>query len=626
MMKTHSLSVLLLAALLGGCGSDDDSANTPAPEPTPPKSPYLTLDIQPQAKFEGQFVVYLGRYADPLKDWLQSDQARDLSGDGRIDERDAHLDGVYNPPQTAIVVDAKEMDRVLRTNPDGLGAGSARPDIFVDGHYSSFDALRYLAYTRQDLKLEQVQPPALTGRDTFEFVLSWDRNGDGVFDEQDNDLYANFMGHDWHTRVKYDGGELIKLNGTLDGLGPQGEAHYERLDQIWVQPGMTLRFQPFSPEMTERRHWVQDREMARLAQNGGRVVLPQLNIMKPGEAQPKVIANLEVTAHNMRPDIFQPGVITKMDIFLSAADAGLDVAFNYWPSLSTGATVEHFALFRVDGIASEVGRGWATVYGDMAVHGDFSRASVCDFSSPATGGMNLVVDPEHCRLDWNSNFGGNVMHMMADTWVMNQPVQFTMILVKDHYKLWGMEEYSGKARVERDFSDGEDGSDIMTLQAFELPEAGSGPVLTETHFGWGIADCTECHNEQKQPLGHGGHSWPVNSADGFDSTQPYYCATCHGNNGAPKGHGETARCFWCHAGDSTTPDHHGEASTRRLYQGEAIKSNDKIYNDPNELNALPRDSDGNYQPYEQVWSSVNSDWDMSRVFPDPYSCMTCHPN
>ncbi len=624
MMSRYPLSALLLAALLGGCGSDDGDVVVPEPQPKPPQSPYLTVDVSPQAVFEGQFQVYLGRYPDLLKDWLQSDSARDLNGDGHIDERDAHLDGVYNPDETPIIVQAAEMDRVLRTNPDGLGAGSARPDIFVDGHYSVFDALRYLAATRADLKLEQVQGPEQTGRDTHDFVVSWDRNGDGVFDENDNDLYANFQGAHWHGRVKYDGGELIKLNGTLTGLGPQGEAHYERLDQVWLQPRMTIRFQPFSPEMTQRRHWVQQREMARLAAGDGKVILPQLQIMKPGEPKPVVIPNLEVTAHNMRPDIFQPGVITKMDIFLSAADAGLDMAFNYWPSLSTGARVEHFALFRVDGVASQVGRGWATVYGDMAVHGDFSPASVCNFSSPATGGMDLVADPEHCRLDWNANFGGNIMHMMSDTWVMNQPVQFTMLVYKSHYELFGMEEYNGKESAQRDFSEAEDGSDIMTLQTFSLPE--EGPLLTEGHFGWGIADCTECHNEQKQPRGHGGHSWPVNSSDGFDQTQPYYCATCHGSNGAPAGHGETARCFWCHAGESNTPSHHGDASTRRLYEGEQIKSNDKIYNDPNELNALPRDAQGNYQPYEKVWSSVNSDWDMSRVFPDPYSCMTCHPN
>lgn len=630
MIMNKILSSALLLGLLTGCGSDETTTESPV-IPAPEKPKYLTLDIKPEAKFEGTFNVYLGRFPDPLKDWLQSEHARDLTGDGHIDERDAHLDGVFNPKATPVVIDAAKMHQLLRTNPDGLGAGSARSDIFKDGHYSVFDALRYLAATRNDLKIESVISPQESGRDTYEFTVSWDSNRDGIFDEQDNDLkdnlvnYDNYLGKDWHFRFTFDGGDLTTLNGTLDGLGPQGEVTYGRMDQFWVQPGMNIRFQPFSPEMTERRHWVQDREMARLAESGGKVILPLLRLMPSMTQAPTDLINLEVTPHNMRPDIFQDDVITKMDIFLSAADTGTDIAFNYWPSLSTGAEVGHFALFRALEVASEVGRGWTTAYGDMAVQGDFNPHSKCDFSSPAGGGQDILVDPEHCRLDWNSNFGGNALHIMPDVGVMNQPVGFAMAAIKSHYELFGMTEYSGKVVTQRDFSPLEDGSDVMTLQVFPLPEDNQGPILEETHFGWGIADCTECHNEAKDPNGHGGYSWPINSSDGFDVTQPYYCATCHGNNGAPNGHGETARCFWCHAGESK-PAHHGEASTQKLYQGDELKSNDHIYNDPNELNALPRDKDGNYQAYEKVWSSVNSDWDMSRVFPDPYSCMTCHKN
>ncbi|MBW3140554.1 hypothetical protein KUV56_13720 [Ferrimonas balearica] len=636
MMMKKLLVGGIASFLLSGCG--DDQADSIPIDPPASKPPFLTVDVTPNAKFEGEISVYLGRYDDKLKDWLQSDAATDLTGDGFVDERDAHLAGIRNPKEMTIKVDAKEMTRVLASNPDGLGNHSARSDIFVEGHFSVFDLLRYLVHTRPDLRFDQVISPEESGRDTHEFVISWDRNGDGVFDAADDNLYDNSESADWYARIKSNGGDEKKLNGSLDGKGPQGEGHYERLDQLWLQPGMAVRFQPFSPEMTERRKWVQDREMARLEQFGGKVVVPQLMINK-GTGAPIVITNLEVKPHNMRPDIFQPGVITKMDVFLSARDLGWDVKFNYWPILSTGAKVEHFALFSFDGLDSTVGRGWSTVYGEMATNGDFAAyqghgdvvvnpGTTCEFSKPEKGGMDLVVDPEHCRLDWQSKFGGNVLHLMSDTWVMNQPVEMVMAGYMSHYGLWGMEEFNGMFPAERDFSEANDGSDIVSLQTFALPEADDGaPVLTEQHFGWKIADCTECHNEQKQPLGHGGHSWPINSSDGFAQTQPYYCATCHGNNGAPQGHNETARCFWCHAGETHMPKHHGEASTKRLYQQDELVSNDKIYNNyPADVNALPRDKFGNYEPYEAIWSSKNSDWDMSMVFPDPYSCMTCHPN
>jgi len=642
-MRKLLLSTLLLS-LLTGCGSDNTQDQPDEPvTPDPEKSKYLTLDIKPEAKFEGTFKVNLGRYPDPVKAWLQSDEAyhqgdhtHDKMETGQyyaVDERDALLAGIVNEPEAAIIVDAADMHQLLMTNPDGLGAGSARSDIFVSGHYSVFDALRYLALTRNDIKLDNIIGYNDSGRDTYEFTLSWDCNGDGEFSDTDNiskesgNIYgcgvnsSNYDSPDWHFRFTFENGEMAKANGTLNGVGPQGEASYERMDQFWLKPGMKIRFQSFSPEMTQRRHWVQDREMSRLTQNSGKVIVPTFSVNTPPPMTPTVIKELEVTAHNMRPDIFQPGVITGMDIFLSAADAGLDIKFNYWPSLSTGAEVGSFALFRAQGISSEVGRGWSTMYGEHATQSDFSRHSVCDFSS-----QGIIVDPEHCRRDWQSRFGGNVVHQMSDRWVMNQPPEFVMAGFKDHYETWGMPEYSGKDRVERDFNLEEDGSDVMTLQVFTLPEDNDRLVLQPSHFGWGIADCTECHNETKQPLGHGGYSWPVNSSDGFDEVQPYYCATCHGNNGAPKAHGETARCFWCHDSEENRPAHHGDASTQRFYQGDEVKSNSHIYNYPNEIAALPRDKMGNFREYDNIWSSVNSDWDMSKPFPDPYSCMTCHQN
>jgi len=646
-MRKKLYSALLLS-ILAGCGSDDSPQAPVTPEePKPEKSKYLTMDIKTDAKFTGEFYVHLGRYDDPVTRWIHDNSDLDnkdrpkadgpdvdFNKDGWIDERDAHLAGVYNPEEVTIKVDAIKMHQLLMTNPDGLGAGTARPDIFVEGHYSVFDALRYLALTRDDLKLESIRFPEETGRDTFEFKVSWDRNGDGVFDEQDNNIYSNNQSKDWHFRFKNSGGDFKKINSTISGIGPQGELTYNRMDQYWIDQEMTIRFQPFSPEMTERRRWIQDIEMARVDAAGGKVILPELIIL-PNSENPTVIRDLEVTPHNMRPDIFQPGVITKMDVFLSAADQGLDVAFNYWPTLSTGAKVGHFGLWRVQGITSDVGRGWTTAYGDHAMTYDFTRNSECDFSSPASGGQNLTVAPEHCRMDWKTNFGGQGVHVMSDVWVMNQPMEYALIDIKSHYDVWGMPEYSGKDIIERDFSQIEDGSDIMTLQVFDLPDElnseSSKATLKPTHFGWGIADCTECHNADKAPQGHGGYSWPINSQDGFDETQPYYCATCHGSNGAPQGHGETARCFWCHDTKENRPLHHGDASTQRRYQdskGE-IKSNPYIYNTNSpkkELNSLPRDKNGNYEEYTDLMSSMNSDWDMSRVFPDPYSCMTCHPN
>ena len=641
-MKKKLLCSLLLG-LLTACGSDSDTSPEVPDIPNPNKPDFLVVDVKPDAKFTGNIYVTLGRFADPVKAWLQSDEAyhqgdhtHDKLETGvlyHVDERDAALAGIVNEPEQEIAIDAEKMHQLLMTNPDGLGAGSARADIFVAGQYSVFDALRYLALTRDDIKLENVIPFDKTGRDTYEFEVSWDCNGDSIFDESDSvsadpdDTYGcgvnynNYKSKDWHFRFTFDDGVFRKTNGTLNGAGPQGELPYERMDQMWLTTGMNVRLQSFSPEMTQRRQWVQDKEMVRLEQNNGKVIVPSLSIIRHPPAAPIEIVDLEVKPHNMRPDIFQPGVITKLDTFLSAIDRGVDIGINYWPNLSTGAKVDHFGLFRAGGVSASGAIGWTTLFGERTLANDFNRHSSCDFSD-----QGLEVPPEHCRRDWQSKYGGNALHLMTDVWVMNQPVEYIIAAYKDLNEVNGPTEYSSKERVERDFSQNEDGSDIMTLQTFSVPEVQDSQVLKSDHFGWGIADCTECHNENREPLGHGGHSWPINSSDGFEQTQPYYCASCHGNNGAPEGHGETARCFWCHDADANRPAHHGDASTRRIYEGEELKANDAIYNHPNEIAALPLDRMGNYAEYEKVWSSVNSDWDMSKTFPDPYSCVTCHQN
>lgn len=641
-MRRELLSALFLS-MLAGCGSDDSPIAPDIPEtPEPEKSKYLTMDIVPKAEFTGTFTVDLGVYPDPIKRWFLSGTAKDLDGNGFVDEKDAALAGIINEdPGNTITVHAAEMDRVLKTNPDGLGAGSARSDIFVSGHYSAFDVLRYLVATRDDLRFDDIVSYKDSGRDTFEYRISWDCNGDGEFSDTDNENsepengdrikgsiydcginYSNLDSPDWHFQFLFGGGDFTRAMTSLGGFSPTGESNYERMDQFWIQSGVTLRFQSFSPEMTERRQWVQDREMARLVENGGKVIVPELTLFASEDTN-RVIRNLEVTPHNMRPDIFQPDVLTKMDVFLSAADAGTDIAYTYWESLSTGAEIGHFSLFRTLGVAAEGATGWNTYNGEKAIENDFSPFAQCDFSSGANGNQDLIVDRKTCQQDWAFLFGGDHLHIMSDVWVMNQPVEYVKASIGSHYPIWGMPEYNGKEIAERDFSSEQDGSDIMTLQVFPLPEDDDRLVLQPSHFGWGVADCTECHNADKAPQGHGGYSWPINSSDGFDEAQPYYCATCHGSNGAPLAHGDSARCFWCHSGETNRPSHHGDASTKRLYKGEQLQGNTHTNNHPL-ANGVPKDKMSNALEYTEIWSSANSDWDMSKVFPDPYSCMTCH--
>jgi hypothetical protein len=56
-------------------------------------------------------------------------------------------------------------------------------------------------------------------------------------------------------------------------------------------------------------------------------------------------------------------------------------------------------------------------------------------------------------------------------------------------------------------------------------------MLDDTHDGWQKAACWDCHTAD----------------DHDDGKDPYLCVGCHGNNGAPAGHGGESPCSGCHA-------------------------------------------------------------------------------
>lgn len=172
-----------------------------------------------------------------------------------------------------------------------------------------------------------------------------------------------------------------------------------------------------------------------------------------------------------------------------------------------------------------------------------------------------------------------------------------------------------------DFSKERNNTDVHLLQTLKVADknnlSGNAHLLDESHFGWKIADCSLCHNENKDPNGHGGFSWPVNHAAGFNNIQPYYCATCHGNNGAPEMHSYTASCFWCHSQDKT-PSNHGEASAKMT-----ITKEDSV---PNKVSrrGLYNRLNADFELYDDIIEGKNNFYSRTLSFPDPYSCATCH--
>jgi hypothetical protein len=67
------------------------------------------------------------------------------------------------------------------------------------------------------------------------------------------------------------------------------------------------------------------------------------------------------------------------------------------------------------------------------------------------------------------------------------------------------------------------------------------PQLASGHPGYHKTNCLGCHSTDSHNKG----------------LMPGDCAECHGNNGAPAGHGSTANCLDCHAsgGKAINADH-----------------------------------------------------------------------
>ncbi|RTR37885.1 hypothetical protein EKG38_16505 [Shewanella canadensis] len=621
----------LLTALIAGCGSDDDSTVEQPVQPIKETKPeYLDVDVNPNSINQGHIKVMLGEYDDNIKTWLLSDSAKDLDDDGKIGILDAHIAGVYNDEKTIYSISLTDIGEVLASNPDGLGAGTARPDIFKPGHYSAFDLLRYLSFTRDDLTLSNVVHHENTGLGTFTFNVSMDVNGDGILSANDGDIVDS---DDWYFRFNTDGGIFTRARGSMQGFSPSGEATYVRIDEYWLQQDSLITLQPFSNEMTARRQWIQRQEVEKFQANGNKVIIPKVVAVEYGRVENNgVVAyadNIEVTPVGHRDDIFQPGVITVMDAMIAAQDKLGKVSFSYWDSLSTGADVGHFALSGIGELRNSGLRGWFTHFYNPSKQfpdGDFNKSPTCNWSIDGSPDGETRVSKEVCEKDWGGPFGGEHIHLMQDVY----PIRFGYMdlywAYGNMHDYFGPKERNGQETIQWNFAN-DSSPDISVVRTLQLPKdaTGSAPILNQDHFGWKIADCTQCHNQEVNPLGHGGHAWPINSSDGFDITQPYYCASCHGSNGAPKAHGEDARCFFCHAGEKQ-PQSHNDASTKILYKGaDKLKANSSYGNfDP--FQAVPADVFGNHKPYTEVWESKNNDWEMSKVFPDPYACLTCHIN
>jgi hypothetical protein len=160
---------------------------------------------------------------------------------------------------------------------------SLRPDLFAAGRFSAFDVLVQLAATRQ-----------------IDFQYAYDETEKTYVIQSINGLEG------WWYDARLPGGTY--------------ERTALRMDAYPIKDDTSVYLYIEDPARLAAIHASFREETARLQANDGRVIVPVVTIKGPRSTV--TFQNVIITAHNSRPDVFQPGVVTALDVLLSLGEQG----------------------------------------------------------------------------------------------------------------------------------------------------------------------------------------------------------------------------------------------------------------------------------------------------------------
>jgi hypothetical protein len=170
---------------------------------------------------------------------------------------------------------------------------SLRPDLFADGRFSAFDVLVQIAASAQiDLQYAYDEAEAT-------YLIQSINGLDG-----------------WWYDVQLPGGAY--------------ERTAQRIDAYPVKDGASIYVYLEDPARLAAIEASFREEVALRQAHNGQVIVPLVTIKGPRSTI--TFSDVLVTAHDARPDVFQPGVITALDVLLSLGAqgkiAGLDLTWH----------------------------------------------------------------------------------------------------------------------------------------------------------------------------------------------------------------------------------------------------------------------------------------------------------
>ena len=232
-----------------------------------------------------------------------------------------------------------------------------RPDIFQPGHFSLFDILIHLA-RQGDIALD------------YHFDESMDTH---VIDA------INGQGGWWYD-AHYSGG--------------WSENNVFRMDMYPYKNGTQIRLYKEREERLTNIYRTFQEEVARLAGNGGQVIIPEVTIRSPRGSW--TFRNVAVTAHDVRSDMLQPSVVTALDALLSLAEQGelSQLKLTWYERIGTADPVDTYYLEQIDEAEAYGSCGFVYETGPR----DFSGFTGSHIHIPSD--VRVTVSPEYALWFW----------------------------------------------------------------------------------------------------------------------------------------------------------------------------------------------------------------------------------
>ena len=234
---------------------------------------------------------------------------------------------------------------------------TVRPDIFQPGHFSIFDILVDLHNSGQISLAYHFAP------------------------EMNTHVIDSIDGHPhWWYHVYYDGG--------------WPEHNIFRMDHYPWKEQSVVMFVKEAEDQLNAHYDIFRSETIRRAEMGPELIIPEVQIS--GHYSELIFTDVHVTAHNLRNDTFQNGIITAIDVIMSLGDQGqLTYELQYYSSIGVYAGIVQ--SYWVEGINEDIAYGGCGfVYEEGSLRGRIIGGNHIHIPSDT----RVSVSPDYAKWFW----------------------------------------------------------------------------------------------------------------------------------------------------------------------------------------------------------------------------------